>query len=78
MLAVLWGSLMALNLAWPRSQVYGDEAWYLQWIAVLFVGSVALAGLAWYWLRGRHHLGVLPEHMAETLDVDPTVPRESS
>jgi urea carboxylase system permease len=77
-LAVLWGSLMALNLAWPRSQVYGDKAWYLQWIAVVFIGSVALAGLAWYWLRGRHHLGVLPEHMAETLDVDPTVPREGS
>jgi urea carboxylase system permease len=77
-LAVLWGSLMALNLAWPRSQVYGDEAWYLQWIAVVFIGSVALAGLAWYWLRGRHHLGVLPEHTAETLDVDQTVPRERS
>jgi urea carboxylase system permease len=75
-LAVLWGSLMALNLAWPRSEVYGDGPWYLRWIAFVFVGIVALAGLLWYRLRGRHHVGVLPEHMAEALAVDPTVPRE--
>jgi urea carboxylase system permease len=76
-LAVLWGSLMALNLAWPRSEVYGDGPWYLRWIAFVFIGIVALAGLAWYRLRGRHHVGVLPEHMAEALAVDPTVPREN-
>jgi urea carboxylase system permease len=63
-LAVLWGSLMALNLAWPRAEVYGDVHWYLQWIAFVFIGIVALAGLTWYWLRGRHHVGVLPEHTA--------------
>jgi amino acid transporter len=77
-LAVLWGSLMALNLAWPRSEVYGDGPWYLRWIAFVFVGIVALAGLLWYRLRGRHHVGVLPEHMAEALAVDPTVHREHS
>jgi urea carboxylase system permease len=76
-LAVLWGSLMALNLAWPRAEVYGNEHWYLQWIAFVFVGLVALTGLAWYRLRGRHHIGVLPEHIAAARAVDPTVPPDS-
>jgi urea carboxylase system permease len=69
-LAVLWGSLMALNLAWPRIEVYG-ETWYLRWIAFIFIGLVALAGLLWYRLRGRHQVGVLPEHMAKNLEDAP-------
>jgi urea carboxylase system permease len=75
-LAVLWGSLMVLNLAWPRAEVYGDDHWYLQWIAFVFIGIVAVTGLAWYRLRGRHHVGVLPEHIAEVRATDPTVPPE--
>jgi urea carboxylase system permease len=70
-LAVLWGSLMALNLAWPRTEVYGDGPWYLRWIAFVFIGLVALAGLLWYRLRGRHQVGVLPEHVAKNLEDAP-------
>jgi amino acid transporter len=68
-LAVLWGALMALNLAWPRAEVYG-EGW-LAWIAFIFIGIVALGGLLWYWIRGRHHIGTLPEHMAKNLEEAP-------
>jgi urea carboxylase system permease len=75
-LAVLWGSLMALNLSWPRAEVYGDDHWYLQWIAFVFIGIVAVTGLAWYRLRGRHQFGVLPEHLAEVPAIDPTLPPE--
>jgi urea carboxylase system permease len=63
--AVLWGALMALNLAWPRAEVYG-EGW-LSWIAFIFIGIIALGGLIWYWVKGRHHVGTLPEHMASQL-----------
>ncbi|MHA6795622.1 APC family permease [Pseudonocardia bannensis] len=69
-LAVLWGSLMALNLAWPRVEVYG-ERWYLRWVAFIFIGFVALSGLVWFRLRGRHKLGTLPEHMADNLEEAP-------
>ncbi len=65
-LAVLWGAAMAINLAWPREDVYG--AGWLRFIAFVFIGIVALGGLAWYLLRGRHHVGCLPEHMAEQRD----------
>ncbi|WP_440708205.1 APC family permease [Herbiconiux sp. YIM B11900] len=59
--AVLWGAGMAVNLAWPRVEVYGDDG-LLRYIAVLFIGAVVVSGLAWYLLRGRHHVGTLPDH----------------
>jgi urea carboxylase system permease len=68
-LAVLWGIAMAINLAWPREAVYG--AGVLRWMAFIFIGVVALGGLAWYQLRGRHHVGTLPEHVAKNLEQAP-------
>ncbi|NWJ72739.1 amino acid permease [Pseudonocardia sp. ICBG1122] len=65
-LAVLWGAAMAINLAWPREEVYGTG--WLRFIAFLFIGVVALAGLTWFRLRGRHGLGCLPEHRAKEIE----------
>jgi amino acid transporter len=65
-LAVLWGGAMALNLAWPREDVYG--AGWLSYIAFIFIGIVALGGLAWFLIRGRHNLGTLPEHRAKEIE----------
>jgi urea carboxylase system permease len=68
--AVLWGAGMALNLIWPRQEVYNATEpfhWYLQWGAVLFIGVIVAVGLAWYLIRGRHHVGTLPEHMAKQM-----------
>jgi urea carboxylase system permease len=60
-LAVLWGAGMALNLAWPREAVYGTP-WYNTWGAFAYTGVILGAGLLWYGLRGRHHIGCLAEH----------------
>ena len=65
-LAVLWGAGMAINLAWPREEVYGSG--WLSYIAFIFIGIIALAGLSWFLLRGRHHLGCLPEHRAKEME----------
>ncbi|PRY48452.1 amino acid/polyamine/organocation transporter (APC superfamily) [Geodermatophilus tzadiensis] len=68
-LAVLWGAGMALNLAWPRREVYNatePHRWYLQWGAFVFIGAIAAVGLAYYLLRQRHRTGVLPEHALVT------------
>ena len=59
--AVLWGVGMALNLAWPREAVYGLP-WYNTWGAYLYIGVILGAGLLWYGLRGRHHVGTLSSH----------------
>lgn len=66
-LAVLWGAAMAINLGWPRREIYNaaePHHWYLQWGAPLAVGGLTLLGLAYYTLRQRHLTGILPEHAA--------------
>src|SRR5262245_60912763 len=62
--AVLWGALMALNLAWPRVAVYG-EPWYNTWGAFVYIGVILGSGLLWYFIKGRHHIGCLKSHAVE-------------
>src|SRR5262249_48592654 len=59
--AVVWGGGMALNLAWPREAVYGTP-WYNTWGAFVYIGFILGAGLLWYCLKGRRHIGTLPAH----------------
>ena len=66
-IAVCWGVFMAINLAWPRKDVYNATEpfhWYLQYGAVLFIGIVFFGGLAYYWFVQRHKTGVLASHAA--------------
>jgi urea carboxylase system permease len=50
-LAVAWGLLMAVNLGWPRAEVFDPAGghWYLQWFAVLFLGGSLFTGAVAYW-----------------------------
>ena len=64
-LAVGWGTFMAINLIWPRKDVYNATEpfhWYLQYGAILFIGIVFFGGLAYYWFVQRHKTGVLASH----------------
>jgi urea carboxylase system permease len=64
-LAVAWGVFMAVNLIWPRKDVYNAVEpfhWYLQYGALLFIGVVFFGGLAYYWFVQRHKTGVLASH----------------
>ncbi|MEA2310905.1 MAG: hypothetical protein QOE28_873 [Solirubrobacteraceae bacterium] len=84
LVAVLYGSLIAINIAWPRSAVYDALAgtkdangnviaahWYWQWIAVLFIGTVVVVGMIYYFaVYNRKPIEVLREHAAEV----PTLP----
>jgi urea carboxylase system permease len=53
--AVAYGTLMVVNIGWPRASVYDIEGghWYLKWFAVLFVGAVLLAGVAAFLAKRR-------------------------
>ena len=67
--AVCWGIFMALNLAWPRKDIYNATEpfhWYLQYGAFLFIGVVFFGGLAYYWFVQRHKTGVLAAHALGT------------
>jgi amino acid transporter len=65
LIAVAWGTFMAINLLWPRKDVYNATEpfhWYLQYGAILFIGVVFFGGLAYYWFVQRHKTGVLESH----------------
>ena len=57
---------MARNLAWPLVDVYG-EPWYNTWGAFVYIGVILGAGLLWYFVKGRHHIGTLESHAAPTM-----------
>ncbi len=63
--AVLWGVGMALNLAWPRESIYGAP-WYNTWGAFVYIAVILGAGLLWYAVKGRHHIGTLASHAVTT------------
>ncbi|MET7693817.1 amino acid permease [Streptomyces sp. NPDC005483] len=58
-LALLYGLLMTVNLAWPRAEVYDPAGghWYFQWFTVLFLAATLVAGVAWRALRRRTPAG---------------------
>jgi hypothetical protein len=64
-LAVSWGVSMAVNLIWPRKDVYNATEpfyLYLQNGGILFIGVVFFGGLAYYWFVQRHKTGALESH----------------
>ncbi len=83
--AVLYGLVVAVNIAWPRSAVYDslggtkDSAghiipthWYWQYIALLFIGIVVAIGSVYYFLvYNKKPLSVLAEHRAEVPSLGP-------
>jgi urea carboxylase system permease len=70
-LAVVYGTLVAFEIAWPRTAVYGTGAY--RFGAYIFVGASALVGGAYYLLVQRHKSdAILESHRA---DVAPATPR---
>lgn len=58
-LALLYGLLMTVNLAWPRAEVYDPAGghWYFQWFTVLFLTATLAVGAAWRALPNRTPTG---------------------
>jgi urea carboxylase system permease len=69
--AVAYGSLVAINIAWPRNAVYnavGTPHWYWQWSPVLFIGIVIIIGSIYYFaVQAKKPPEVLAEHRADAI-----------
>jgi amino acid transporter len=63
--AVIWGSFVVINVAWPRGEIYGavGSSRFAAPIATLIL--IASGGL-YFLLSQRKRSGVLPEHAAES------------
>ncbi len=58
--AVLYGIVMAVNIGWPRNEIYG--AGNYMWGGLIFiVGALAIGGI-YFALAGQHNMGVLDSH----------------
>jgi urea carboxylase system permease len=63
--AVVYGGLVAFNIAWPRAIVYGSK-WYFRFGAYEFIGAAFIIGCLYYFLiQTRKPAEVLAEHRAE-------------
>ena len=61
-LAVLWGAVMTVNLAWPRDEIYnpvGEQHWYLKWFALVFLALALAVGALAYWRQRVENQRVL-------------------
>lgn len=64
-IAVVYQTLVVINLAWPRPDVYGTDHWYFQWGAFVFVGVIVGLGALYYFTTQHGRLSeVLAEHRA--------------
>jgi amino acid transporter len=73
LIAVLYGAIVAFNIAWPRADVYGTQ-WYFKFGAYEFIGLSFVVGCLYYFFVQRHKTQAdLAEHAAEI----PTLPDES-
>jgi urea carboxylase system permease len=52
-LAVLWGLITAVNMGWPREDVYGT-VWYQRYAALLFTAVLFAAGGLYYLFVQQH------------------------
>jgi urea carboxylase system permease len=64
--AVVYGSVIAFEIAWPRAAVYGTK-WYFRFGAYEFIGASFIVGCLYYFLvQTKKSPEVLAEHRADT------------
>ena len=65
LLAVIYGAVVAFDIAWPRTVVYGT-AWYFRYGAYIFIGAVVVLGAIWYFtVYARKPIEVIESHRAD-------------
>jgi urea carboxylase system permease len=72
--AVIYGTLVTINIAWPRNAIYnslGTPHWYWQWSPFLFIGGIIIIGTIYYFtVQVKKGSDVLAEHRATTPELE--------
>jgi urea carboxylase system permease len=71
--AVVYQIVMAINLAWPRAEIYDltGGTWWLEWSALLFIGAALAVGAAYFYAR-RLDIAISLRHVSHTHDAPVT------
>ena len=76
--AVVYGTVVAFEIAWPRAAVYGTK-WYFKFGAYEFIGAAFIIGAIYYFsVHARTPLAVLESHRAEIPDFQEPVLAETA
>jgi len=67
--AVAYGALMAINIGWPRNELYG--AGNYMWGGIIFIVAALVIGGIYYGAVGKHSIGVLDTHRVEEPELAP-------
>ena len=63
--AVIYGAVVAFDIAWPRAIVYGAP-WYFKWAPYEFIGATVVLGAIWYFtVYARKPIEVIEAHRAD-------------
>jgi hypothetical protein len=73
--AVLAGLATAINMGWPRPEVYG-EGWHHRHAASLYSAGLLLTGLLYYAFVQRHKQKERPAGVTDEASVGPTLAAE--
>jgi hypothetical protein len=68
--AVVWGIAVIVNVSWPRPSIYGPHPWGRH-AATLSTLAIMGVGVVYYGVFRRQRAGILPEHAAEDLLIEP-------
>jgi len=76
--AVVYGTLVAFEIAWPRADVYGAK-WYFKYGAYEFIGASFIVGCLYYFMvQTKKRDAVLAEHRADPMPAFPAVMGEQA
>ena len=63
--AIIYGGVVAFDIAWPRAIVYGSP-WYFKWAPYEFIGATIVLGAIWYFtVYARKPIEVIEAHRAD-------------
>jgi urea carboxylase system permease len=75
-IAVAWGAVAVLNVAWPRAEIYGLDQWG-RFAAPLATLALVVSGALYYLLIQRGRTGIRAEHSCSWSNVVSPLTRET-